>query len=102
MKRMYIVNCSVCHRWCSVPSLELQSICREAGACLDCMKNDYFLLRVRIVAVEEVLRVIVRKGKALPEERREQWRMVYVRKTRQLSRLRAQLEELQVVNYANV
>lgn len=92
--RAYIVDCSICHRWSSVPTLEIQSICREAGVCPACMRNDFFLLRVRIAAIEMHLESLKKKGQALPEDEREPLREMYSRKARQLADARAKLESL--------
>jgi hypothetical protein len=93
-KRVYIVQCSICGRWCPVPTLEHQRICKEAGSCLDCMANGPFRLRVQIAAVEEAIAWVVRRGKAAPEEKRGQWRAVYTRKVKQLARLKERLEAM--------
>lgn len=95
MKRMLLVDCPVCHRWSTVPTLNVQRICREAGACLDCMKNEYFLLKVRIEAIQDVMTKIARRGASLPEQERPPLREIYARKGKQLAAVRAQLERLE-------
>ena len=95
MPRMWLVDCPVCHRWSTVPTLHVQAICREAACCLDCMKNEYFVLKVRIVAIEEAMALLVNRGKKLPEDQRGPLREVYARKTRQLKAAREQLTKLE-------
>jgi hypothetical protein len=56
------------------------------------MVDGPFRLRIQIAAVEEAIAWIVKRGKAAPEEKREQWRAVYSRKVKQLARLQQQLE----------
>lgn len=94
-KRTWIVDCKICHRWSSVPTLNMQAICREAGACLDCMKDEYFMLKVRIAAIEMVIENIAKRGKRLTEDERPALREVYVRKSRQLTAVREQLARLE-------
>lgn len=95
-KRTYLVDCKVCHTWSSVPTLEIQSICREAGVCVGCMRNDYHMLKVRIAAIELAMEWLVKRAKKLPEEQRPPLRLVYVRKAKQLAAARKMLEGLQV------
>ena len=92
--RTYLVSCSVCHQWHSVPSVEIQSICKEAGACPDCMRNDYFLLRVKIAALEMHLDELVKRAKSMPEDRRVFLRSIYVKKSAELSTARERLKTL--------
>lgn len=94
-QRTYIVSCSICHTWSSVPTLEVQAICREAGVCVACMRNDYFLLKVRIAAIGAAMESIAKRGKLMPEDRRPLLRTVYARKAKQLADVRAQLAELE-------
>lgn len=93
--RQLLVSCSVCHTWSSVPNKEIQSICREAKCCVGCMRNDYFLLKVRIVAIELAMESIAKRGAQLPEDRRPMLRSVYARKARQLAAARIQLAALE-------
>lgn len=93
--RELIVDCSICHRWTSVPSREIQDICRDAGACVACMRSDYFLLRIRIVAIELAMESIAKRGAKLPEDRKPLLRTVYAKKAKQLAAARAQLAELE-------
>lgn len=93
--RTWLYDCRVCHQWVPVISLEVQSICREAGACPDCIRHDFFLLRIRIVAIEQVLEWVTKRAKKLPEDQRGPLRELYSRKARQLSTVRTQLERLQ-------
>jgi hypothetical protein len=51
-------------------------------------------LRVQIAAVDAAIVWIIKKGKAAPEDKREQWRAVYSRKVKQLARLQQQLEAM--------
>lgn len=93
--RTYLVDCKVCHTWSSVPTLEVQEICREAGVCVGCMRNDFFLLKVRIVAIDLAMESIVKRGQKMPEDRRPLLRTVYAKKAKQLAAARAQLAELE-------
>lgn len=94
-QRSLLVDCPVCMRWSSVPTLNVQAICREAGCCLDCMRNEYFLLKVRIEAIEGAMRSIAKRGQRLPEDQRPALREVYARKAEQLNKARAQLAALE-------
>lgn len=94
-KRTWIVDCKVCHRWTPVESLEIQAICKEAGACIECMNTDYFILRVRIAALETNMEAIVARGKRMPEDRRVFLRKVYAKMSRKLAAARVQLAELE-------
>lgn len=94
-KRTYLVDCSICHTWSSVPTLEVQSICREAGVCVACMRNDYFLLKVRIAAIEAAMESIAKRGQHMPEDRRPLLRSVYAKKALQLKAARRQLADLE-------
>lgn len=94
-QRTYLVDCKVCHTWSSVPTLEIQEICREAGACVACMRSDYFLLRIRIAAIELAMEWLVKRAKKLPEEQRVPLRTVYAKKAKQLAAARAQLVALE-------
>jgi hypothetical protein len=58
------------------------------------MVDGSFRLRIQIAAVEEAIAWVVKRGKAAPEEKREQWRAVYVRKVKQLASLQHQLEAM--------
>jgi hypothetical protein len=92
---MYVVDCKVCHRWSSVPTIEIQTICRDAGACLECMKHDYFVLKVRIAAIEMHLDELAARGKQMPEGTgRNFLRNLYGKKSAQLAAARAELERL--------
>lgn len=94
-RRSLLVDCPVCHRWSSVPTLNVQAICREAGCCLDCMRNDYFLLKIRIEAIQGAMASIAKRGQKLPENERPALREVYARKAQQLVQAREQLAALE-------
>lgn len=93
--RTYLVDCKACHTWSSVPTLEIQEICREAGVCVSCMRNDYHLLKVRIAAIELAMEWLVKRAKKLPEEQRVPLRTVYAKKAKQLAAAKAQLAGLE-------
>lgn len=95
-QRTYLVDCSVCHTWSAVPTLEVQEICREAGVCVGCMRNDYHLLKIRIAAIELAMEWLVKRAKSLPEEQRVPLRQVYARKAKQLMAARSHLSHLEV------
>lgn len=59
------------------------------------MRNDYFLLRVRIAAIEAAMTSITKRGKQMPEDRKPMLRKVYQKKAKQLAETRAQLAELE-------
>lgn len=92
--RTWVINCNVCCRWSSVPTLEIQAICREAGACLTCMKNEYYMLKVRIATLEMQMENLAKRGATLPEEQRPILRQVYTRKARKLMAAQRQLKDL--------
>lgn len=94
-QRTYLVDCKVCHTWSSVPTLKIQSICREAGVCVGCMRNDYHMLKVRIAAIECAMEWLVKRAKKLPEEQRAPLRTVYAKKAKQLTTARQQLAALE-------
>jgi hypothetical protein len=94
-QRQLLVDCKICHTWSTVPTVEAQQICREAGVCVSCMRNDYFLLKIRIVAIECAMESIVKRGKLMPEDRKPMLRKVYAKKAKQLVDCRAQLAELE-------
>lgn len=96
--RTWIVNCTCCHQWVPVPSREVQEICKETGTCPKCIRDDYWMLRIRVIAIQQVLEWIVRKGKKLPESERAPLRDLYARKAKQLDRIQMQLIELQATN----
>lgn len=94
-QRQLLVDCSICHTWSTVPTLEAQQICREAKCCVGCMRNDFFLLRIRIVAIEQAMESIAKRGRLLPDDRKPMLRTVYAKKARQLAECRAQLADLE-------
>lgn len=96
--RTYLVDCKVCHQWHSVATIEIQSICKEAGACPDCMRNDYFLLRVKIAALEMHLDELVKRGQKMPEGAgRDFMRKMYTKKLGQLTTARKQIATLEAL-----
>lgn len=96
-RRTLITSCTVCGQWSAVPDRATQDICKEAGACLRCMK-DPWLLRVQIVDLEVRMESIVKRAQSLPEDRRGGLRMVYAKRARQLATARAKLEKLNADN----
>lgn len=93
-KRTWVVHCKVCQRWSPVPTLEVQTRCREVGACLECLASDWFPLKLRIVALESNMAAVAARGKQLPEDRRVYLRKVYTKMAKKLEAARAQLHEL--------
>lgn len=96
--RQWVFNCPVCHQWQPVASRELQQVCKDAGACPDCVRNDYWVLRMRIVAIEIHLEQLAKAGAAAPEERKPFLRGVYQRKLEVLARAKAQLAALPITS----
>lgn len=93
-RRQYLVDCQCCHQWRTVETRALQAVCQEAKTCPQCMKDDYWLLRVQIVAIEVHMERIVKQGQELPEDQRGPLRLAYTKKAQQLARAKARLEKL--------
>jgi hypothetical protein len=90
-RRMYLYGCPICHRWFTVPTLEEQAVLRDCGACAACCRDQGWVLRVRIAAIEQHLAELMARGQALPMGEREPVRVAYRHKHAQLVQAQARL-----------
>lgn len=96
--RTYLYNCPACHTWQPIATLTAQKECYERGACPRCQRDDGWLARVQVAAIEEHLARLVTLGRAAPEQDKARLRALYVKKVQQLAeaKARAAMDEAEV------
>jgi hypothetical protein len=87
--RQYLFHCKVCHTWQPIATLTAQKECYDRGACPRCQRDDGWLARVQVAAIEEHLQRLVQLGKAAPEADKPRYRALYRKKQAQLIAARA-------------
>lgn len=95
--RQYLYACPRCKQWSGVKTLDEQAACRQQGACPRCQRDDGWLARVRIAAIEEHLARLVTLGRAAPECDKARLRALYVKKQAHLQAARMAVDEGEVV-----
>lgn len=50
--RQYAYSCPLCRHWYSVPSLAMQTFCRERGYCNRCAETNLYRFRCHLARIE--------------------------------------------------
>jgi hypothetical protein len=50
--RQYVYSCPLCRHWYTVPSLRMQTFCRERGYCNRCAETNLYRYRCHLARIE--------------------------------------------------
>ena len=109
LMRQYVYRCPACRVWAECLSTEIRELCHKRGACVECVRTDFFRLRCHVARIEASIMdpdemsggIIACKARQQPPNERELYRRLWRKRERQLAAARTMLENVRGSRIAN-